>query len=210
MQNLLLETLKIIEEIKQTKIKRSLLLHVCCAPCSSSVIEYLSSFFDITLYFFNPNITDREEYDLRIAELKRFIKELPEAKDVSLIEGEYNPQEFFNLTKNFAKDKEGGKRCELCYKLRLFSTAKMAKERGFDLFTTTLSVSPYKNADKLNEIGDAASKMYDTAYLFSDFKKKNGYKRSIELSKQYDLYRQDFCGCIYSKQESQERRSTKT
>ncbi|MBR6743238.1 MAG: epoxyqueuosine reductase QueH [Clostridia bacterium] len=190
---------EIMESIKQTNKKPTLLLHVCCAPCSSYVIEYLSDFFDITLYFYNPNITNRDEYVLRLCELKRFITEMPKAKGISVIEGEYNVEEFLRLTKAFAQEKEGGNRCFICYKQRLFSTAQKAKEMGFDYFTTTLTVSPYKNAKKLNEIGAEAAEIYNTSYLFSNFKKKNGYKRSIELSKEYNLYRQNFCGCVYSK-----------
>lgn len=178
--------------------KRKLLLHVCCAPCSSSVIEVLRDDFDITLYFYNPNITSKEEYDLRLNELKRLTKEMPKAEGLSIIEGEYNPDKFFKLSKDLEKEKEGGKRCALCYEERLSSTALLAEKLGFDLFTTTLSVSPYKNAKKLNEIGERLAKGVKPDYLVSDFKKKDGYKRSIELSKQYNLYRQDYCGCIYS------------
>ncbi len=184
--------------------KQTLLLHVCCAPCSSSVIEVLRDDFDITLYFYNPNITSREEYDLRLNELKRLVLEMPAARGLSIIEGKYNPDEFFKLSKGLESEKEGGKRCTLCYEERLLSTANLAEELGFDLFTTTLSVSPYKNAKKLNEIGQRLAESKKTEYLVSDFKKKDGYKRSIELSKQYGLYRQDYCGCVYSKMEREE------
>lgn len=184
-----------MEEQKKPK----LLLHVCCAPCSSSVIEYLKDSFDITLYFYNPNITSKEEYALRLEELKRLVTEMPAAKGISIIEGEYNPDEFLSLALGLEEEKEGGARCYRCYEKRLMNTAEKAKELGFDLFTTTLSVSPYKNAAKLNEIGLKAAKITETEYLVSDFKKKDGYKRSIELSKEYGLYRQDYCGCIYSK-----------
>lgn len=190
--------------------KQSLLLHVCCAPCSSSVIEVLRDNFDIALYFYNPNITSREEYDLRLNELKRLVLEMPKAEGLSIIEGEYNPDEFFELSKNLEKEKEGGKRCTLCYEERLLSTAKKAEELGFDLFTTTLSVSPYKNAKKLNEIGERLAKGVKPDYLVSDFKKKDGYKRSIELSKQYGLYRQDYCGCVFSKMAREEEKGKLT
>lgn len=183
---------------------KKLLLHVCCAPCSSSVIEVLRETYDITLYFYNPNITSKEEYVLRLDELKRLTREMPAAFGLSIIEGEYNPEEFFTLAKGLEAEKEGGKRCTLCYEKRLLSTAEKAKEMGFDLFTTTLSVSPYKNAEKLNEIGMKLSESVGTDYLVSDFKKKDGYKRSIELSKEYGLYRQDYCGCIYSKKAREE------
>ena len=184
--------------------KKTLLLHVCCAPCSSSVIEVLRENFDIGLYFYNPNITNREEYDLRLNELKRLITEMPAAKGLTIIEGEYKPDEFFKLSKGLEAEKEGGKRCALCYEERLLSTANKAEELGFDLFTTTLSVSPYKNAKKLNEIGVNLAKDRKTEYLVSDFKKKDGYKRSIELSREYRLYRQDYCGCVYSKKKREE------
>ena len=200
---------EVIKNLKLANKKPTLLLHVCCAPCSSYVIEYLSDFFDITLYFYNPNITSYDEYVLRLCELKRFITEMPKAKGISVIEGEYNVEEFLRLTKSFAQEKEGGNRCFICYKQRIFSTAQKAKEKGFDYFTTTLTVSPHKNAKKLNEIGAEAAKIYNTSHLFSDFKKKNGYKRSIELSKEYNLYRQDFCGCAYSKAEAKIRRLEK-
>ena len=184
--------------------KQTLLLHVCCAPCSSSVIEVLRDNFDITLYFYNPNITSREEYDLRLNELKRLVLEMPKAHGLSIIEGEYSPEEFFTLSSGLEREKEGGKRCALCYEERLLSTANKAEELGFDFFTTTLTVSPYKNAKKLNEIGVNLAKDRKTEYLVSDFKKKDGYKRSIELSKKYGLYRQDYCGCIYSKKQREE------
>ena len=190
--------------------KQTLLLHVCCAPCSSSVIEVLRDEFDITLYFYNPNITSREEYDLRLNELKRLVLEMPAAKGLSIIEGGYNPEDFFALSKGFETEKEGGKRCALCYEERLLSTAERAEELGFDFFTTTLSVSPYKNAKKLNEIGERLAAEVKPDYLVSDFKKKDGYKRSIELSKQYGLYRQDYCGCIYSKQARAEEKGSST
>lgn len=208
--NYSLKTEAVIQNIKKSDKKPSLLLHVCCAPCSSYVIEYLSEFFNITLYYYNPNISPESEYNFRLAELQRLITEFPAAQGVKLKPCEYDPQSFFEMAKGLEDMPEGGQRCKSCYRLRLEKTARAAKELGFDFFTTTLTISPYKNADWLNEIGDELSKKYSVPYLFSDFKKKNGYKRSIELSREYDLYRQDFCGCAYSKQEAEKRRLEKT
>ncbi len=177
----------------------TLLLHSCCAPCSSYVLEYLSRYFKITVFYYNPNITEREEYSLRVKEQKRLISEMPLENQVEFLEGEYEPREFFEVAKGLEREKEGGARCEKCYRLRLEYAAKKAKELGFDYFCTTLSISPLKNAEKLNTIGAEVGKEYGVEYLFSDFKKKNGYKRSIELSNEYSLYRQNYCGCIYSK-----------
>ena len=191
----------VIEQIKKGKTKPSLLLHVCCAPCSSYVIEYLSKFFNITIYYYNPNISPIQEYNFRLEELSRLLKEMKEAENIEVLPCEYDPETFYEIAKGLEKEKEGGERCFKCYRLRLEKTAEAAKEKGFDYFTTTLSISPYKNAEKLNEIGKELSEKYNVPYLFSDFKKKNGYKRSIELSKEYDLYRQDYCGCIYSKRD---------
>lgn len=179
----------------------TLLLHACCAPCSSAVIERLSEVFDITILFYNPNITDEEEYQKRLLELQNFVKKFKTKRKVSVIEGRYLKEEFLEMSKGLEQEKERGKRCYYCYKLRLEETAKIAKENGFDFFTTTLSLSPYKNANWINEIGKNLEEEYNTTFLYSDFKKKNGYKRSIELSKEYNLYRQDYCGCIYSKRD---------
>lgn len=177
----------------------SLLLHSCCAPCSSYVLEYLSQYFNITIYYYNPNISYEEEYERRTLEQQKLIQEMPVKNPIQFMQGEYETERFYDLAKGLEKEQEGGERCFRCYELRLEETAKLAKEMGFDFFTTTLSISPLKNASKLNEIGEQLSSKYEVSYLFSDFKKKNGYKRSIELSKEYDLYRQDYCGCIYSK-----------
>ncbi len=179
--------------------KPSLLLHACCAPCSSYVLEYLSGYFNITLFFYNPNITYSEEYEKRVNELKHLVRSMN--LDIDIIEGVYEPERFYEMSKGLEKGPEGGERCFKCYELRLREAAVKAKEAGFEYFTTTLSISPLKNAAKLNEIGRMLSEEYGVAYLFSDFKKRNGYKRSIELSREYDLYRQDYCGCIYSKVE---------
>ncbi|MDE7324878.1 MAG: epoxyqueuosine reductase QueH [Lachnospiraceae bacterium] len=177
----------------------SLLLHACCAPCSSYVLEYLSQYFDITVFYYNPNIFPKEEYDKRVEEISRLIRQMPLARPVSLLLGAYEPERFFAMAKGREAVPEGGERCFACYRLRLLETARVAAAGGFDYFTTTLSISPLKNADKLNEIGEELSYACGVAYLYSDFKKKNGYKRSVELSKEYGLYRQDYCGCIYSK-----------
>ena len=177
----------------------SLLLHSCCAPCSSYVLEYLTQFFSITIYYYNPNISDEEEYLRRINEQQRLIRELLVKNPIHFLQGNYEPDRFYQLAQGLEQSPEGGERCFRCYELRLEETAKLAKAQGFDFFTTTLSISPHKNASKLNEIGEMLSQKYDTPYLYSDFKKKNGYKRSIELSKEYQLYRQNYCGCIYSK-----------
>ncbi len=179
--------------------KPRLLLQVCCAPCSSYVLEYLNEYFDITLFFYNPNISPEKEYFFRADELKRLINEMPLENIPKLIVNDYDYNEFISTVKGMEKEKEGGARCFLCYRLRLNKTAEYASKNGFDYFCTTLSISPHKNAEKLNEIGKELSEKYNIPYLFSDFKKKNGYKRSIELSKEYDLYRQDYCGCEFSK-----------
>ncbi len=193
------ETEKIIEEIKESNIRPSLLLHACCAPCSSYVIEYLSKYFNITMYYYNPNISPLQEYKLRLDELNRLLKEMKDAENIKVLPCDYDGEKFIEMAKGLENEAEGGERCFKCYRLRLEKTAQVAKENNFDFFTTTLSISPYKNAEKLNEIGKELSEKYYLKYLYSDFKKKNGYKRSIELSKEFDLYRQDYCGCIFSK-----------
>ena len=178
----------------------TLLLHACCAPCSSYVLEYLSRYFHITLFFYNPNIAPEEEYRFRLDELRRLVREMGLEGDVSVLEGNYEPERFGALAKGLEALPEGGSRCALCYRLRLSEAARVAAEGGFDYFCTTLSISPYKNAAWLNEIGQEEGARYGVRYLVSDFKKKNGYKRSCELSEQYGLYRQDYCGCVYSKE----------
>ena len=195
---------KIIEDIKNKGETPTLLLHSCCAPCSSYVLEYLSQYFKITIFYYNPNISPEEEYHKRVEEQKRLISQLPTKNPVSFIEGEYIPQDFYDMAKGLEDVPEGGERCFKCYRLRLEKTAKLAKEQGFDYFTTTLSISPYKNAPKLNEIAEELSEIYSVKNLPADFKKKEGYKRSIQLSSEYNLYRQDYCGCIYSKLEKAE------
>lgn len=176
----------------------TLLLHSCCAPCSSYVLEYLSQYFRITVFYYNPNIYPESEYRKRVREQQMLIAEMPLKYPVSFLEGAYEKERFYEMAKGMEEMKEGGVRCFRCYELRLRKTAHIAREEGFDYFTTTLSISPLKNAAKLNEIGGALAEEYGVKYLFSDFKKKNGYKRSIELSEVYGLYRQDYCGCEFS------------
>lgn len=177
----------------------TLFLHACCAPCSSYVLEYLTNFFNISIFYYNPNITPETEYKKRVHELQRFIHEAGYEKQITFIEGDYNPQVFFEMAKGMEDLPERGQRCYHCYALRMEEAAKKASEVGADYFTTTLSISPHKNAQWINEIGEALSKKYGVAHLPSDFKKKSGYLRSIALSEQYHLYRQNYCGCIFSK-----------
>lgn len=190
---------KTLENIVKNSLKPSLLLHACCAPCSSYVLEYLNEYFDITVFFYNPNITEKAEYDKRAEEIKRLIDELPHKNEIKILYGKYDPESFLAMAKGMEALPEGGERCFKCYRLRLEEAARAAKSGGFDYFTTTLSISPHKNAEKLNELGAELSAQYDVPYLFSDFKKKNGYKRSCELSAVYGLYRQSYCGCAFSK-----------
>ncbi len=178
--------------------KPRLLLHVCCAPCSSYVLKLLDEYFYISIVYYNPNITNEVEYNKRKEELKRFVNMKMYQNRINIIDCEYNNLDFFTSVKGLEQEKEGGKRCYICYKLRLEYTARLAQKLGFDFFTTTLSISPYKNACWLNEIGKDLEQKYSIKYLYADFKKKDGYKKSIELSYKYNLYRQDFCGCIYS------------
>lgn len=196
-----------IKKLINNENSPTLLLHSCCAPCSSYVLEYLSEYFFITVYYYNPNIYPNEEYTKRVIEQKEFIKKMRFKNPVSFIEGEYDTEKFFDTIKGNENEDEGGERCFKCYDLRLREAASLAKEKGFDYFTTTLSISPYKNADKLNEIGKELEENYDVKYLYSDFKKNNGYKRSIELSNEYNLYRQDYCGCVFSKAQAEKRKS---
>lgn len=195
------------EQILNSKEGSSLLLHACCAPCSSAVLERLASHFKISILYYNPNITEEKEYQKRLDELKNFISKLTFKYPINIIDSRYEPKEFFQIAKGLEKEKERGKRCYKCYELRLEETAKIAKEKNFDFFATTLTLSPYKKTSWLNEIGENLSEKYQANYLYSDFKKKNGYKRSIELSKEYNLYRQDYCGCIYSKLEREQNKA---
>ncbi len=188
---------EILKKIDVNKYKPKLLLHVCCAPCSSYVLEYLNEYFDITVFYYNPNISSYEEYEKRLNEEIRFVSEYP-FPNVKVINGDYNNEKFEEEIKGLENEPEGGSRCLKCYRLRLEESVKYAKENNFDYFTTTLTISPYKNSQVLNKIGEDLEKEYNVKYLYSDFKKKNGYKRSIELSHKYNLYRQNYCGCVYS------------
>ena len=189
---------RLIERLKKEEKAPSLLLHSCCAPCSSYVLEYLSDYFNITVFYYNPNIFPESEYTKRILEQQMLICEMKVKHPVSFTAGHYDKERFYEMARGMEHLKEGGERCLKCYELRLREAAKIAKEGGFEYYTTTLSISPLKNADRLNEIGTRLANEYGVKYLQSDFKKRNGYKRSIELSKEFGLYRQDYCGCEFS------------
>lgn len=193
---------KLIEKQQRDGVKPSLLLHSCCAPCSSYVLEYLAPYFNICDFYYNPNISPKQEYEDRKEELIRLIREMGLSTQVTFLEGTYQPEEFFAMAKGLEELPEGGERCFKCYEMRLRESAKIAKEQGAEYFATTLTISPLKNAGKLNEIGERLAEEYGVKYLPSDFKKKNGYKRSVELSAQYELYRQNYCGCVFSKMQA--------
>jgi predicted adenine nucleotide alpha hydrolase (AANH) superfamily ATPase len=179
----------------------TLLLHSCCAPCSSYVLEYLSDYFRITVLYYNPNIYPEQEYRMRAVEQQHFIERFPAKYPICYVEGNYDPKEFYACAKGMEQLPEGGERCFACYRLRLLETVRMAQKMGCDYFATTLSISPLKNAEKLNEIGEQLAEEYGVRWLPNDFKKKNGYKRSTELSSEYGMYRQDYCGCVFSLKE---------
>ena len=195
---------KMLEIIKEHCSKgnvQKLLLHSCCAPCSSYCLELLSQYFEVTVFYYNPNIYPPEEYTMRVAEQDRFVQEFPAKHKITFVEGAYDTEKFYAMAKGMEHLKEGGERCFACYELRLREAAEYAKANGFDFFTTTLSISPLKNAQKLNEIGAKLEEEYGVKYLYSDFKKQNGYKRSTEISNEYEMYRQYYCGCVYSKKQ---------
>ena len=200
---------KKLVQLEKTGNVPTLLLHSCCAPCSTYVLEYLSEYFSITVFYYNPNIFPEEEFIKRIQEQDMLIQKLPVKHEIKLIAGNYDSERFYEMAKGLEQVPEGGERCFKCYELRLRETAKLAKAGEYDYFTTTLSISPLKNAQKLNEIGERLAEEYGLHYLCSDFKKKNGYKRSTELSKEYGLYRQDYCGCVYSKLERERQKQNK-
>lgn len=189
---------RIIEQQTEEGKVSTLLLHSCCAPCSSYVLEYLSDYFEVTVFYYNPNIYPPEEYAKRVQEQQMLVDKMPTKYPVHFLEGAYDRERFYQMASGLEQVPEGGSRCFGCYALRLSEAGKIAKEGGYDYFTTTLSISPLKNAQKLNEIGMQIGEKVGVKYLPSDFKKKNGYKRSIELSKEYGLYRQDYCGCEFS------------
>ncbi len=189
----------IIRRLEKSGDVPTLLLHCCCAPCSSYVLEYLSNYFRITTFYYNPNIFPQEEYAHRVAELKRFVSEFPTKYPVNFVEGAYEPKRFYETVKGLEREREGGERCRKCFELRLGEAAKIARELGCDYFTTTLSISPMKDATLLNQIGEAMGEKYGVRHLPSNFKRKGGFLRSTELSREYGLYRQNFCGCVYSR-----------
>jgi len=189
---------KIIEKLILSKEVPKLLLHSCCAPCSSYVLEYLSQYFEITVLYYNPNIYPDEEYKKRVAEQKEFIGQMPSVHSIDFVEGVFDKEHFYELVRGYESCPEGQERCAICYRMRLETTVKLASEKRMHYFCSTLSISPLKNAGILNEIGEELSKTYGIAWLPSDFKKKNGYQRSIEISRQYGLYRQNYCGCVFS------------
>ena len=207
--NYQLELDKIIEQVTKEGRVPTLLMHSCCAPCSSYCLSYLAEYFSITIFYYNPNISPSEEYYKRVEEQIRLIRELPVKHPISFVEGKYDPERFYEMAKGLEEVPEGGVRCFSCYELRQREAAIYAKEQGFDYFTTTLSVSPHKNAQKLNEIGLSLAREYGVTYLVSDFKKKGGYLKSIEYSKEYHLYRQNYCGCEFSKQQAEREQSSK-
>lgn len=193
---------RLIEEQTRRGETPTLLLHSCCAPCSSYCLEYLSEYFSVTVLYYNSNIYPESEYQKRLKEQERLINELPVEHKVCLIEGEYDPKSFFKAVEGHENDPERGERCRICYRMRLEEAAKYAKERGYDFFATTLTLSPLKDSSVINSIAEELSEEYGVKNLPSDFKKREGYKRSIELSREYNLYRQNFCGCVFSKREN--------
>ena len=219
------QTQKIIESLQENRDRGELprlLLHSCCAPCSSHCMEYLREYFDLTVFYYNPNITIAGEYEKRLAEEKRLIEaynlqveeqsfadmhSTPAAGKIGILEAPYDPERYLEAVKGYEDCPEGGDRCGICFAMRLRESARAAAKNGFDCFTTTLTISPLKNASRLNEIGERAALEYGVPFLPSDFKKRNGYKRSIELSREYDLYRQDYCGCAFSRRDTVDRSS---
>ena len=189
---------KIIQENESRSRVPRLFLHSCCAPCSSYVLEYLSRYFQITVLYYNPNIYPPSEYEMRVEEEEKLIEKMSFPNPVTLKKGRYVPEEFYETVRGYENSPEGGDRCERCYELRLREAALEARKGGYDFFTTTLSISPLKSAQKLNSVAEKVSREYGVPCLPSDFKKRNGYKRSLELSEKYDLYRQNYCGCRYS------------
>ncbi len=187
------------------KEKKKMLLHSCCGPCSTAVIERLADRYDLTVYFYNPNITDSDEYDRRLEAqhqvVEKFNDSHPKLRDIALTEGPYDPEYFFDAVKGFEQEPEDGARCDICFRVRMESTAKKAEEEGYDIFATTLSVSPHKNTNRINNVGYALKDEYDVEFLDESFKKKDGFKRSVELSREYGIYRQNYCGCVFSRRD---------
>lgn len=200
---------KVLNRLEKEQKVPALLIHSCCAPCSSYVLEYLSRYFSITVFYYNPNISPKEEYVKRLEEQKRLIASMECSHPVHILDAEYDPERFFAMARGMETLPEGGARCHACYEMRLREAAQAAKAGGFDYFTTTLTISPLKKSETLNAIGAKLEQEYGVSYLYSDFKKKNGYKRSTELSREYGLYRQNYCGCVFSKREAERREKTK-
>lgn len=196
----------VVADVRKEGRVPSLLLHSCCAPCSSAVLERLTPDFALTVFYYNPNISPQAEYEKRSAELRRLIESFPRVHEITLVEGRYDPERFYEVSEGLEECPEGGARCRACFSLRLGEAARVCRTLGLDYFTTTLSISPLKNAAVLNEVGEEAAGKYGVRFLPSDFKKKDGYRRSIELSHEYGLYRQDFCGCEFSKREAEKRK----
>lgn len=200
---------EVLKRMKEEGKRKRLLLHACCAPCSSYCLEYLREAFALTVFFYNPNLTEQEEYRRRVEEEKRLIALMngqEGSSQIEILEGRYEPERFLEAAKGLERCKEGGERCVRCFALRLGETARVAAEGGFDFFTTSLTISPLKNSALLNQIGAQEGERYGVRFLPSDFKKNNGYLRSTQLSHLYGLYRQNYCGCIYSKVEASDRR----
>ncbi|RRD95900.1 hypothetical protein EII17_02165 [Clostridiales bacterium COT073_COT-073] len=197
---------KIIHKVEESAKIPSLLLHSCCGPCSSYVLEYLSDYFAITVFYYNPNIYPEDEYWFRVDEQERLIKKLTPKHPIHFISGKYETEKYYRIVKGLSQEREGGERCQACYDLRLTEAALLAKENNFDYFTTTLTISPHKNSQILNEIGERIGQEYGVKHLPSDFKKRGGYQRSVELSRQFDMYRQDYCGCAFSMKEAESRK----
>ena len=206
MINYRIEMEREIEALKRAGRRPLLALHSCCAPCSSAVLEQLNDAFQIAVFYYNPNISPEDEFRRRAEEQLRLVREMPLAEDIRAEIGAYDPERFYAAVRGHESDPEGGARCSICFELRLRETAKYARDIGAEYFTTTLSISPLKDASRLNTLGSAIAAEYGLKYLHSDFKKKDGYRRSCALSKEYDLYRQDYCGCVYSKLEAERRR----
>ena len=193
------EMQSILQEVRTADEAPKLLLHSCCAPCSSAVLEQLSEAFEIVDFFYNPNIAPEKEYHARSRELERLVSRMPFAHKVTFVEGRYDPERFFSASQGHEEDPEGGERCKICFRMRLEEAAKQAKQHSCDFFTTTLTISPLKNAEVINTIGEEIAQDAGVRFLPSDFKKQDGYKRSTELSAEYDLYRQNYCGCVFSR-----------
>ena len=205
--NYQIEMEKELRAIHERGQRPLLALHSCCAPCSSAVLERLNAHFRIALYYYNPNISPEKEFRHRVEEQKRLVREMPLDDELRVEEGPYEPERFYELVRGHEEDPEGGERCGICFEMRLRSTAEFARSIGADYFTTTLSISPLKDEQRLNAIGKALSEEFGVKYLYSDFKKRDGYRRSCALSEEYGLYRQDFCGCAFSRMERERRKA---